>query len=90
MDMGVARPSAQGQAMMRTARYLVADGLFHREGFAREHGFLDAGMTFDDRAIHGHLVAWNHAQPIAGFHLIERDHVIAARARLAGPWAGRD
>lgn len=27
------------------------------------------GVTFDHRAINGHLVTWNHAQPVADFHL---------------------
>ena len=61
------------------ARHLVADGLFHRERFAGDHGFLDIGMAFHDHAIDRHLVTWNHAQPVADFHLVERDFLIAPR-----------
>jgi hypothetical protein len=36
-------------------------------------------LTFDHHAVHGHLVAWNHAQPVADFDLVERDFLIAPR-----------
>ena len=65
------------------ARHFVADGLFHRERFAGDHGLFHAGVTFDHRAIHGHLVTWNHAQPVADFHLVERDFMIAPRCDLS-------
>ena len=44
------------------AGHLVADGLFHRERFAGDHGLFHAGVTFDHRAIHGHPVTRNDAQ----------------------------
>jgi len=44
----------------RAACHLVADGLFHRERFAGNHGFFHAGATFDYRAIHWHFVTGNH------------------------------
>ena len=72
------------------AGHLVADGLFHRERFAGDHGFLDAGVAFDDHAIDGHLVAGHHAQLVADLHLVERDFLIAASARRGAPSAVRD
>ena len=65
------------------ARHFVADGLFHRERFAGDHGLFHAGVTFDHHAINGHLVTWNHAQPVADFHLVERDFMIAPRCDLS-------
>ena len=65
------------------ARHFVADVLFHRERFAGDHGLLHAGVTFDDHAIHRNLVTWNHAQPVADFHLVERDFMIAPRCDLS-------
>ena len=66
-------------AVDRAARHFVADGLFHRKRFAGDHGFFHAGVTFDHRAIDGHLLAGNHAQLVTDFHLVERDFTIAAR-----------
>ena len=69
------------------SRHFVADGLFHRERFAGDHGLLHAGVTFDDHAIDGHPVTRNHAQPIANLHLVEGDLMIAPRCDL--PRGGR-
>ncbi len=65
------------------ARHLVADGLFHRERFAGDHRLFHAGVTFDHRAIDRHLVTWNHAQPVADFHLVERNFMIAFWCHLS-------
>ena len=71
------------RAVDGAACHLVPDGLFHRERLAGDHGLFHAGVTFDHRAIHGHLVTWNHAQPVADFHLVERDFMIAPRRHLS-------
>src|ERR1039458_6546605 len=69
-------------AINGATRHFVTDRLFHRERFAGDHGLFHAGMTFDHRAINRHLVTWNHAQPIADFHLVERHFMIAPRCDL--------
>src|SRR5581483_6049497 len=61
------------------ARHFVADGLFHRERFAGDHGFLNIGMAFYDHTIDRHLVTWNNPQLVADCHLVERDFMIAPR-----------
>ena len=40
-------------------------------------------MTFDDHAIDGNPVTWNHVQPVTDLHLVERDLMIAPRCNLA-------
>ena len=67
------------RAIDGAARHLVADSFFHRERFPGDHRLFHAGVAFDHRAIHGHLVTRNHAQPVADFHLVERDFMIAPR-----------
>jgi hypothetical protein len=54
-------------------RHFIAHCLLHGERFAGDHGLFHAGVTFYHRAIDGHFVTRNHAQPIADLHLIERD-----------------
>ena len=65
------------------ARHFVADSLFHRERFTGDHGLFHAGVTFDDHAINGNLVTWNHVQPVTDLHLVERDLMIAPRCDLS-------
>jgi hypothetical protein len=68
----------------------VAGLLLHRDGLARDHGFVDVARALEHHAIHGHLLAGPHAQPIAGLHRIERDIFLAAiRAQAAGRLGGQ-
>ncbi len=59
------------------ACHFIADGLFHRERFASDHGLFHARVTLYNGAIHGHLFPWNHAQPVANLDLFEWDFMIA-------------
>jgi hypothetical protein len=71
------------RAIDGAARHFVANVLLHRERFAGDHGLLHAGVTFDDNAINGNLVTWNHVQPVTDLHLVERDLMIAPRCDLS-------
>lgn len=66
------------------ASHLVTDCLFHRERFAGDHRSLHVGVTFDDFAIHGHLVTGHHARrDAADFYMVERDFLIATVSDLS-------
>jgi hypothetical protein len=49
----------------------------HRQGFAGEHGFVDAGRALFDHAIGRHLVAGAHAQAIADRDLVDAHGLVA-------------
>ncbi len=58
-------------AVDRGADQPVAPGLFNRDRFARDHGFVHAALTLDHRAVHRYLLSGTHAQPVAGPDLLQ-------------------
>ena len=54
------------------ARDLARCGLGDRDGFAGDHRFVDATLALEHRAVHRHLLARLHPQPIADDHAFER------------------
>ena len=53
----------------RAADGLVASLLGHRFGLAGNHGLVEAALSLDDTAIHGHLFTGAYQQQVAFLHL---------------------
>ena len=62
----------------RGADQARARSLFHRDGFAGHHGFIQRTGAFQYHAIHRHLLAGTHAQHIVRLNLFQRDVFFAA------------
>jgi len=64
---------------------LFAGVLLGRNRFAGDERLIHAGMPFEHHAVHGHLFAGPHAEPVARLHPVERNVLVAAAlANAAG------
>ncbi len=57
----------------RSTDYFVSGGLFYRDGFAGDHGFIYGAAPFGHHAIDRHFLAWANAQQIAYRDLADGD-----------------
>ena len=61
----------------------VARGLLHRHRLAGQHRLVDRRAALDHHAVHRHLLARPHPQPVADRDLLERHLLLAPVARGA-------
>ena len=57
---------------------LRAGLLGDRHGFARHQRFIERGTAFENDAVHRHLLAGPHAQPVADLQRVDLDLMVGA------------